>query len=88
MEQDSAIRSTDAKVLALMVVVFAALLGLIGFVVSPSADDASTLMPPTAHAAVGSTAQQGKVATKGTTTPEENWAPDESAHGMRPDAAH
>ncbi len=93
MKVDASIRNTDTRVIALIVVVLAGLIGVLGFALSDPTVDLAQIHPiQTAHAGHFSTAQPAAgTADRKTTppvTPEENWAADESSHGLRPDAAH
>ncbi len=94
MKQDASIHSNDLKVIGLLAVMFAGLVGLIGILLADADIDASHLHPiRNANAAVVALPPQAKVIALETTatkpvTPEENWAADDSSHGMRPDAAH
>lgn len=89
MKLDPSIRNAETKVLALMIAILAGMVGLIGFTLKDLSIDTSRVEPVhTAHAALLSVAAQADSEAGAPVAPEENWAPDESAHGLRPDAAH
>ncbi len=94
MKQDASTRNDDVKVIALLAVMVVGLVGLIAILLEDPSIDASRLHPiGTAHAAAVAKAPRDKAVAVDakdirTVTPEENWAADESSHGMRPDAAH
>ena len=90
--QDSNHR-TDVKIVALLAVMLACLVGLIALLIHDPSIDASRLQPFSAHASALPRAAPAKMApiapvAEAKVTPEDNWAADESSHGLRPDAAH
>lgn len=97
MEQRYSTPNTDLKIVALLAVMLVCLLALIVLLFHDSSVAESRMKPMlSAHAAVLKTepvppspAAASTGQTKGAAVaPEENWAADDSAHGMRPDAAH
>jgi len=93
MEQRDLTPNTDLKIVALLAVMLVCLLALIVLLFHDSSVAESRMKPMlSAHAAVLKTEPvppSPSAQTKGAAVaPEENWAADDSAHGMRPDAAH
>lgn len=97
MEQSDSIRNTDLKIVALLAVMLVCLLALIVLLFHDTSVAESRMRPMlSAHAAALKTEPAPRSPAAGSTgqtkgaavTPEENWAADDSAHGMRPDAAH
>ena len=92
MHIDPSLESTDYQTIAVMVAILAGLVGLLGFAINDPTVDLAQVQPiVVAHtnAATGpEAAPSSATGAPAVKSPEENWAPDESSHGMRPDAAH
>ena len=91
MKHDDTIHEAAGRLLAAMVVILAGLVGLVGLSLADPSLDASRMQP--VHSARAAQLPHAPEAATGpaeahVVTPEENWAADESSHGLRPDAAH
>ena len=91
MEIDPSIRNADDSIIALMAIILAGVVGLIGFVVGDHDIDLALIQPlgPPAAALVSTAKQVAVDSVEPRVKPfEETWHAVESASGARPDAAH